>query len=483
MRKIFNILLSGLFVLGTWSCSEDIMDDINKNVNDPTEVGSHLIITDAMVTSAFSVAGSDLAFYAGVYIEHSVGVWNQSYSAEIRSGEPTKSTTYNNNWNAIYANLYNLKDVITKCDVGGSEEGNFHTLGIAQILSAYNLAVLTDLMGDVPWSEALQPGIIYTPKLDKQEDIYADIMKFLDDAIENLNKDSDFPSLGGQDFIYGGKIGLWEKFAYGLKARYTMRLSKITPKYADVITFAKKSFESAKEQAQFDYNGKSTQSPFYRFFKDRDYFGASKSLHDKLTERSDPRDTIFFTPYPGTEGLEFAPNGSPKQAQKLYSISAISTITAPTYLMSYHEVEFLIAEAEVRLNNGLPNAASEDALRAAVVAAMQKINIGIDADDADEYFDDYVLALFNAKPLEEVMNQKYIAFFEEEAVEAYNDYRRLMAMEDNVIELKNGKNATQFPHRFTYGASDVTTNANVRDAYGDGNYVYTEKVWWAGGTR
>ncbi|MDD2636966.1 MAG: SusD/RagB family nutrient-binding outer membrane lipoprotein, partial [Bacteroidales bacterium] len=80
MRKIFSILLSGLFVLGVWSCSEDIMDDINANVNDPTEVGSHLIITDAMVTSAFSVTGSDLAFYAGVYIEHNVGVWNQSYA-------------------------------------------------------------------------------------------------------------------------------------------------------------------------------------------------------------------------------------------------------------------------------------------------------------------------------------------------------------------------------------------------------------------
>ena len=262
-----------------------------------------------------------------------------------------------------------------------------------------------------------------------------------------------------------------------------MRLSHKTPNYAKVIEFADKSFKSAKEQAQFDYNGKSTQSPFYRFFKDRDYFGASKGLHDKLTERSDPRDAIFFTPYPGTEGLEFAPNGSPKQAQKFYSISAISTITAPTYLMSYHEVEFLKAEAEVRLNGGVANANSENALKAGVVAAMQKVNIGLDEDDAEDYFDDYVLALFNAKPLEEVMNQKYIAFYEEEAVEAYNDYRRLVAMGDNVIELKNPKNATLFPHRFSYGASDVTTNVNVRNAYGDGNYVYTEKVWWAGGTR
>ena len=159
------------------SCSESIMEDINKNVNDPTNVASRLIITDAMTSTAFSVTGTDFAFYASVYIEHNTGIYNQFYNAEIRSGEPTSSTTYNNSWNAAYTNLYNLKQVIELCSEGGSESGNYHTLGIAQILSAYNLAVLTDLMGDVPWSEALQPGVIFTPVLDKQEDIYTAIFQ------------------------------------------------------------------------------------------------------------------------------------------------------------------------------------------------------------------------------------------------------------------------------------------------------------------
>jgi len=74
MRKTFNILVSGLLVAATWSCSEDTMDDINKNVNDPTNVSSNLTITDVMTSSAFSVTGSDLAFYASVYIEHNVGI-------------------------------------------------------------------------------------------------------------------------------------------------------------------------------------------------------------------------------------------------------------------------------------------------------------------------------------------------------------------------------------------------------------------------
>jgi hypothetical protein len=477
MRKVYNILLAGFTVLAGWSCTEDIMDDINKNVNDPTDVASNLIITDVMTSSAFNVTGSDLAFYASCYIEHNVGIYGQMYSAEIRSSEPQSSTTYNNAWGAMYRNLYNLKIIIDKCSTGGSEEGNYQTLGIAQILSAYNLAYLTDLMGDVPWSEALQPGIIFTPKLDAQADIYDAIFTFLNNGIENLGKETTFSSLGSQDFIYGGDSGLWIKFAYGLKARYTMRLSLRDAAYEDVITNADKSFTSSDEQCQFDYNGNTSKSPFYSFYTDRDYFGASQSFHDKLADRDDPRDAIFFVAHPDADALVFAPNGRPKEVQGYYGISGITDIMAPTYLLSYHEIEFLKAEAYVRLGN-LTDA--ETALKSGIEAAFAKENIGLSTTEADEYYENSVKAKFTASPLSEVMIQKYIAFFEEEAVEAYNDYRRLVAMGNNVINLDN---SGQFPLRYSYGSDDVTTNSNVSDAYGDGSYVYTENVWWAGGSR
>jgi len=103
--------------------------------------------------------------------------------------------------------------------------------------------------------------------------------------------------------------------------------------------------------------------------------------------------------------------------------------------------------------------------------------------EAKTYFNAEVRPKFTANPLSEVMNQKYIAFYEEEAMETYNDYRRLQAMGNNVISLDNPLNTNRFPQRYSYGSDDVTTNVNVRNAYGDGNYVYTEKVWWAGGTR
>ena len=482
MRKTVYILIMSILVLTLLSCSEKIMDEINTNVNDPTEMASRLIITDAMVNTAFSVTGGDFNFFASIYIEHNAGIFGQFYNAEIRSGEPTSSTTYNNAWNSVYQNLYNLKVIIQKCSAGGTEEGNWHTLAIAQILSAYNLAIVTDVMGDVPWSEALQPGIVFTPVLDSQSAIYGDITKLLDDAVLNLDKESIFPSLGAQDMIYGGDILLWKKFAYGLKARYAMHLSFKTPDYSNVINYADQSFTSASEQAQFNYNGNTTSSPFYRMYTDRDYYGASQSLHDKLTERNDPRDNLFFMPHPqsGSDEIVFAPNGTPNQVQGIYSISAITNPTAPTYLLSYHEVEFLKAEAYVRLND-LQNA--DTALRKAVTAAFRKVNIGLSAAEAVDYFNTTVRPKFQYNPLSEVMNQKYIAFYEEEALEAYNDYRRLDAMGNNVVSLDNPMNANLFPQRYTYGSEDVTTNLNVREAYGDGTYIYSEKVWWAGGTR
>ncbi len=152
----------------------------------------------------------------------------------------------------------------------------------------------------------------------------------------------------------------------------------------------------------FSYNGSTTYSPFYRFFTDRDYFGASQSLANKLDERNDPRANIFWKKHPAADGFEFAPNGGPVQVQGRYGISAISNPTAPTYMLSYHEIEFLKAEAYVRQGD---NESAKGALKKAITAAFEKVNIGLTADDAEAYFDSEVLPKFNADPLKEVMNQ------------------------------------------------------------------------------
>jgi hypothetical protein len=475
MKSVKIYLLIVLAILT--ACSEDVMDEINQNPNNPTAVASRFILTDVMTSTAFSITGADYAFYSSVFMELNVGIWGQMYNAEIRVSEPTSSTTYNNIWNAQYRNLYQLKLVIDKCSDGGNEAGNFYNLAIAQILSAYNLAMLTDLMGDIPYTEAMQPGVIYQPKIDKQEAIYAEVFTFLDGAIANLNKTTTFPSIGTQDLIYKGDKAKWIKAAQGLKARYTMRLSLKNAQYAKVVEFADASFTGIADELKYVYTGTTSVNPFSRFLQDRDNFGASQSLNNKLVLRSDPRAAKFFKPYTNVTTLNFAPNGAPEQRQKHYGLSGTTSTVAPTYLMSYHELQFLKAEAFARMSPA-QTANAEAALIKAIEAAF--IKVGLTAVAANTYYTASVKALFDANPLKEIMMQKYIASYEDEGIEAYNDYRRLLAMGNNLIDLSN---TLSFPQRFTYGSSDVTTNPNVRDAYGDGEYVYTEKVWWAGGTR
>jgi len=456
------------------------MDKINVNPNNPEDVASKYIITDVMTSTAFNCVGADLDFYASVYIEHNVGIYGQMLGAENRK-EASSTSTYDNTWGQLYTNLKDLKIIIKKCSVGGSEAGNVNTLGVAQVLAAYNLALLTDLFGDVPWTEACQPGVIFTPIVDKQQEIYVDINKMLDDAVVNLKATSTFPSLGTQDFIYGGVAAKWLKAAYGLKARYAARLAFITPNWDAVIANANLSFANAGEEFAFKrYDGASSISPNYAFFTDRDYFGASASLNAKITARNDPRAAKFFVKYPGTTDLIFAANGTAEGVQKKFGISGLLSKTEPTLLMSYHELKFLLAEAYARKNDFVN---AEVALKDAISAAF--VNVGLTATDASTYYTANIASKYTANPLQEIMIQKYLASYEQESIEAYNDYRRLEAMGNHFITLASPINALTnygFPQRYTYGKSDMDANPNVAKANSNLN-IFKDKVWWAGGTK
>jgi hypothetical protein len=172
--------------------------------------------------------------------------------------------------------------------------------------------------------------------------------------------------------------------------------------------------------------------------------------------------------------------------------------------MSYHELLFLKAEALCRLNRA---AEAKSVLKDAVVAGIANTEVNVSAGmnaptvldydglvettaaitpaEAGTYFDNSVSPLFDANPLKETMIQKYISFFgaSGESTECYNDIRRMKALNENFVQLKNPENAGKFPLRAPYGSDDTTTNPEVQAAYGDGQYVYTEPVWWAGGTR
>ncbi len=472
------------------SCSEDKMDDINKDQNNPQDVESKYIITDMMVKSAFSTTGSDLAFYSSVYTELLGGAYNQMYNAQVRVGEPILSSTYNNSWGTIYSTLRNLNIIIEKCSEGGTEEGNVHALGMAQVLKAYNLAILTDLFGDVPYFDALDVNNSIA-ELSKQEDIYKEIFTLLDNAIANLKASTNYPSMGAQDIIFLGNTNAWVKTAYGLKARYTMRLSHVAPQYNEVIALVDQSFTDRKDEFMLQ-DGK-VPYPFYTFAVERTALFGSQTFFNVMqaNDPNDPRLVDYFVPTEiiyDENDVEISRTLSLVDASKTivpsqsaYSLSGISSPTDVNnrgnaiYLLSMHELKFIQAEAYARTG--------QDAL--AIEALKEGIALGLNKRQTLTYPGyTYPLAegLTGNDLIKTIAQSKYISFNEVEAIEAYNDIRRWKAMgEENIPLLFPGENT--FPLRFTYGQSDVVSNPFVQAAFGDGRYVYTENVWWAGGTR
>ena len=493
--KILKYLTLVSIALLLFSCSEDIMDEVNTDQNNPAEMDARNIVPDLILKSAFETAATDIAWYATVYIEHAAGTWAQSSEADRRAAQNSASL-FNNNWNNLYDVMNMAKDIIDKTDpVTGSEPNNLAARAIGQILMAYNLSVATDMWGEIPYSEAFQGLDNMQPSYDKQSDLYPIIHDLLDEGIVNMeNATVLFPQL---DYLYGtaGMARLtganyknaWIKYAYALKARLSLRLTNIGGVAAAqaALDAAANSFESAADQAIFGGNfdvALGRANPWGEFWWSRNHLSVSSTIHGIMDDRNDPRMPRYF--YPGP----IAPIGQAESVQGFYATSRYTTNWAawamPITVFTYQELKFIEAEAMFRVGDGDWQEALEDAIKASWAFHGQPLYQEI-LDDEDEvievidfdvWFEDEVVTRLTAgNELEEIMTQKYIALYDREAIEVYNDYRRT-----GFPEMKNPNNATTgFVWRFPYALSEVQSNsANVPTID-----VHEDKVWWAGGTE
>src|SRR5690606_26083174 len=108
-----------------------------------------------------------------------------------------------------------------------SDPEEINKLSIARIWRVWVYHRITDLFGDIPYSEAAKGATdkLYTPKYDEQSYIYMDMLKELDEAANAF--DPALPSFDQADLIYGGDISKWKKFAYSMMLRLGMRLTKV----------------------------------------------------------------------------------------------------------------------------------------------------------------------------------------------------------------------------------------------------------------
>src|ERR1700761_117040 len=99
---------------------------------------------------------------------------------------------------------------------------------VARIMRALIFERITDLYGDVPYSQA---GLgyyqkIYFPVYDSQQSIYNNLLSEVNDAVSHLDPSGDIPT---GDQYYKGNIVEWKKFGFTLLLRMAMRLTKVDP--------------------------------------------------------------------------------------------------------------------------------------------------------------------------------------------------------------------------------------------------------------
>ncbi len=507
MKKYIFTLLSAACI-GFTSCSEDTMDEININNEDPApeKVPAKLQLTDAIMSTGFSTVSGDFAFYTSSLTEQNCGTGNnQLAKAELRNSiEWAASTTFNNVWNSTYGNLLNIRQMIEKIEteVPGNV-GQYDILGMAQVLEVVNFGVLTDMMGDIPYSEALKGQANMQPKLDAQKDIYAGLIATLDKAIENLTKGQNLKNAGSQDIAYNGNAKKWLAASYALKARYLIHQLAVNP---GVLAEAKAAALKAVELnfSSFRVNGfsgdNSCDNPWSAFEWSRGYIAPSTTVANIMEANNDPRLYGYTNTFrkPGREDkfvqTPCPPHtpGDKSQAEKSWTTGGSAwydLATRSITLMSEAELYFILAEAQLRSGEDATNA-----FQKAVISSVNEVNSYMTAIYNESGFEDFLKAKAEAEAyatslgtpdLKKVFEQKYLAQCIDEQVETYNDIRRLQAMGESYITLTNPMNTqsgiNRFPYRLPYGNSAVLGNPNVAKAFGDGFYVYTEKTWINGG--
>jgi len=180
---------------------------------------------------------------------------------------------------------------------------------------------MTDYYGDVYYSEALKAreGILY-PKYDKQADIYAGLLKELDDANTMIANGTEAIS-PTYDLVFKGNKVQWQKFANSLKIRLLMRASnKIQDAGAQIEAIvnnpsATPVFTAADDNVSISYIGTLAENSWLggtlsdNGGSEFDRRRPCKTLVDKLTALNDPRLKVWIAPVENPWTSDPAMNG------------------------------------------------------------------------------------------------------------------------------------------------------------------------------
>lgn len=467
----------------------------NDNPNASSDVSLSAVLTGAEVSLGFNT-GINAGLIANIYIQQAAGANGDAASFDNYTTSPGY---FNTTWVSFYTNVLTNLKIIQQ--TATTQQLPYYS-GIARVLTAFSYGTLTDLFGDIPYTESLYGNSITNPVYDKQEDIYKALQLQLDTAITELSKPVS-ANLGAvpstDDVIFKGVISNWIATAYTLKARLAIHGSKInaTDAAQKVLSYLYngttwRSIQNINTDAQVVFGSATTNAnPFYQQNTNRPgWVGLGASFvnllnGNKVTDANttpegtnvDPRRAYFATNYPaGSSTYQGSVAGVPGAYSRIGSY--YGTATSPVILVSYSEAKFLEAEARIILNAA--DAKAQTALESAVRASFTKVI----SNSSDPYATaqkqtDYITAKATltgtfAKDLETIITQKYIALFLQP--EVWSDYRRTgypaIPLAQNATNSANPNGL--IPRRIPYPTNETSLNRNTPA----GSDYQSPKLWW-----
>ncbi len=535
MKRILytGIAATFLFMVGCTKNFEKINTDPNQST--PANFDANFFLASSQNTYKESIAGyaGPILFQSGwVQILASTSSGGANYYSNMDKYVPSSNTNNytQNSWNdgfraAGLANeiIKNFKDNPDRVNVAAA----------AVVMKVMSLHYVTDVYGDLPYSEALKGSEgVSLPAYDKQEAAYKAMLAELDAALTSMNPAKPGPT--SDVFTTAGNVAKWKKMGYSLMLRMAMRLTKKDA--ATAKTWAEKAFAGGTLSGvaddvfirSDDANGYSNPNA-RALITPADYYEVrwSKTLIDYLKATSDPRvSAIAEVPQAGlTANNNNALPGDNTFANQLgmpngwdLNTGATNISNSPGYpggttgaggdapigrysrprtsvytnrngsvsIITYAESELLLAEAAARGWSVGPSASVHYAN--GVSAALQSLaglspNAAISAATATAYAAANPLNTSSLNASLKMINEQYWATTGTlmNFSEAWCNWRRSGFPVLTSVNYTGNFSGGQIPRRQLYPTNEASVNsANYQAGVGGltGGDTWSARVWW-----
>ncbi|MBY0481405.1 MAG: SusD/RagB family nutrient-binding outer membrane lipoprotein [Chitinophagaceae bacterium] len=348
MKKIIVFSIS-LLLFG--SCTKDLAS-LNNDPKNPTVVPSYALFSSAQKNMADALSSPNVNLNIFRLLTQQ---WTETTYTDESNYDLNQRNIPRGWWNTFYRDvLKNFEEAkkLIPTDVADPAQVK-NEVAMADIMEVVAYYHLITTFGNIPYTEALDYNKP-RPKYDDAKTIYADLLKRLDTDIAALNTGA--VSFGSSDLLYGGDVASWKKFANSFKLKMGILLADSDPATAKAVVeaAAPNVFTSSNNNAMFAYlsSPPNTNQIWVNLVQSgrKDFVGAN-TLVDAMKGLNDPRLSLFFT----TDANGDFSGGIYGASNSYATFSKPSDkITAPDFpltLLSYSEIEFILAEAVEREYN------------------------------------------------------------------------------------------------------------------------------------